>query len=155
MVRDPQKELDALLERKRGLEDSLTKREQELKELRREKKTLLERQIARATSRLNARERKLRTRKLILIGSYMEHTTKDDHVRPSAALLTPFPSGSYSRARSSPSRVARAALGRPLTAPGRAGAAVQLRGEGGFRVVAVRSVQAGWNHSALLDLEPQ
>ena len=81
MVRDPQKELDALLERKRGLEDSLTKREQELKELRREKKTLLERQIARATSRLNARERKLRTRKLILIGSYMEHTTKDDQAK--------------------------------------------------------------------------
>ena len=78
MVRDPQKELDALLERKRGLEDNLTKRENELKELRREKKTLLERQIARATSRLNARERKLDTRRKILTGACaMDIAAKD------------------------------------------------------------------------------
>ena len=76
MVRDPQKELDELNKRKAVLEASLSKREAELKELRSKKKSLLERQIRRAQVRINAKERKRRTRRLILIGSYIEHTTQ-------------------------------------------------------------------------------
>ena len=78
MVRDPQKELDELNKRKAELEESLSKREAELKQLRSKKKSLLERQIRRAQVRINAKERKRRTRRLILIGSYMEHVTQTD-----------------------------------------------------------------------------
>ena len=78
MVRDPKKELDELNKRKAELEDSLSKREAELKELRSKKKSLLERQIRRAQVRINAKERKRRTRRLILLGSYLEHVTGND-----------------------------------------------------------------------------
>ena len=81
MVRDPQKELDELNKRKAELEDSLSKREAELKELRSKKKSLLERQIRRAQVRINAKERKRRTRRLILLGSYLEYLTGDDPAR--------------------------------------------------------------------------
>ena len=78
MVRDPQKELAELLERKQELEESLTKREAELKELRRKKKLLLEQQIRRAQVRVNAKERKLETRKKILVGACaMDIAAKD------------------------------------------------------------------------------
>ena len=78
MVRDPQKELAELNKRKAELEDSLAKREAELKELRSKKKSLLERQIRRAQVRINTKERKRRTRRLILLGSYLEHVTGND-----------------------------------------------------------------------------
>ena len=80
MVRDPQKELDELNKRKAELEDSLSKREAELKELRSKKKSLLERQIRRAQVRINAKERKRRTRRLILLGSYLDDIIQNDPV---------------------------------------------------------------------------
>ena len=58
-----------------SLEESLSKREAELKQLRRKKKLILEQQIKRATSRLNAKERK---RRLILLGSYLDHCMETD-----------------------------------------------------------------------------
>ena len=80
MVRDPQKELDELNKRKAELEDSLSKREAELKELRSKKKSLLERQIRRAQVRINAKERKRRTCRLILLGSYLDDIIQNDPV---------------------------------------------------------------------------
>ena len=78
MVRDPQKELAELLERKQELEESLTKREAELKQLRRNKKLILEQQIRRAQVRVNAKQRKLETRKKILVGACaMDIAAKD------------------------------------------------------------------------------
>ena len=78
MVRDPQKELDELNKRKAELEDSLSKREADLKQLRRKKKLLLEQQIRRAQVRINAKERKLETRKKILVGACaMDIAAKD------------------------------------------------------------------------------
>ena len=62
------------------LEDSLSKREAELKELRSKKKSLLERQIRRAQVRINAKERKRRTRRLILLGSYLDDIIQNDPV---------------------------------------------------------------------------
>ena len=53
---DPQEELKGLLERQEALK----------------------RQIWRAQSRITTAERKRRTRRLILIGSYMEHVPGDD-----------------------------------------------------------------------------
>ena len=78
MVRDPQKVLAELQEKKLELEGSLTKREAELKELRSKKKSLLERQIRRAQVRINAKDRKLRTRRLILLGSYLDDIIQND-----------------------------------------------------------------------------
>ena len=80
MVRDPQKVLAELQEKKLELEGSLTKREAELKELRSKKKSLLERQIRRAQVRINAKDRKLRTRRLILLGSYLDDIIQNDPV---------------------------------------------------------------------------
>ena len=61
-----------------SLEESLSKREAELKQLRRKKKLILEQQIKRATSRLNAKECKRHTRRLILLGSYLDHCMETD-----------------------------------------------------------------------------
>ena len=41
----------------------------------------LKRQILRAQSRVSSAERKRRTRRLILMGSYLEHLTSDDPAR--------------------------------------------------------------------------
>ena len=56
---DPQEELKGLLERQEALK----------------------RQIRRAQSRITTAVRKRRTRRLILIGSYMEHVTGDERDR--------------------------------------------------------------------------
>ena len=80
MARDPLKELAELQERKQELEESLSQRETDLKKLHRKKKLILEQQIKRATSRLNAKERKRRTRRLILLGSYLDDIIQNDPV---------------------------------------------------------------------------
>ena len=49
-------------------------------ELRSKKKSLLERQIRRAQVRINAKERKRRTRRLILLGSYLDDIIQNDPV---------------------------------------------------------------------------
>ena len=50
----------------------------ELLEAQRLRKETLKRQIRRGQSRISATERKRRTRRLILMGSYLEHVTGDD-----------------------------------------------------------------------------
>ena len=50
----------------------------ELLEAQRLRKETLKRQIRRAQSRISATERKRRTRRLILMGSYLEHVTGGD-----------------------------------------------------------------------------
>ena len=80
MARDPLKELEELQERKQELEQSLSQREADLKKLRRKKKFILEQQIRRAQIRVNAKERKLRTRRLILLGSYLDDIIQNDPV---------------------------------------------------------------------------
>ena len=92
MVRDPKKELDELNKRKAELEASLSKREAELKELRRKKKLLLEQQIRRAQVRVNAKQRKLDTRKKILAGAcVLDRAAKDpDSARHLKEILDAF-----------------------------------------------------------------
>ena len=80
MSRDPKKELDGLLQRQAELKDSLKQQEQDLRDLNRKKQALLKNQIARAQSRLNAKERKRRTRRLILLGSYLDDIIQNDPV---------------------------------------------------------------------------
>ena len=75
---NPQEELNQLLERQEALHQELKERKKELLEAQRARKETLKRQIRRAQSRITAAERKQRTRRLILLGSYLEHVTGDD-----------------------------------------------------------------------------
>ena len=78
---DPQEELQQLLDRQEALRQELAAKKKELLEAQRARKATLNRQIQRAKSRITAGERKLRTRRLILMGSYLEHVTQDDPER--------------------------------------------------------------------------
>ena len=75
---DPQEELTELLERQESLRQELKAKKKELLEAQRNRKETLKRQIRRAQSRITTAERKRRTRRLILMGSYLEHVTGDD-----------------------------------------------------------------------------
>ena len=75
---DPQEELQQLLDRQESLTQELKAKKKELLDAQRLRKATLNRQIQRAKSRITAAERKLRTRRLILMGSYLEHVTKTD-----------------------------------------------------------------------------
>ena len=75
---NPQEELNQLLERQEALHQELKEQKKELLEAQRLRKETFKRQIQRAQSRITAAERKRRTRRLILLGSYLEHVTGDD-----------------------------------------------------------------------------
>ena len=75
---EPQEELKQPLARQEALKQELKERKNELLEAQRRRKDTLKRQIQRAQSRITAAERKRRTRRLILMGSYLEHVTGDD-----------------------------------------------------------------------------
>ena len=75
---EPQDELQQLLDRQEALNQELKARKKELLEAQRRQRDNLKRQIRRAQSRITAVERKHRTRRLILMGSYLEHVTGDD-----------------------------------------------------------------------------
>ena len=75
---DPQAELQKLLDRQESLKQELKEQKKELPEAQRLRKDTLKRQIHRAQSRISAAERKRRTRRLILMGSYLEHVTGND-----------------------------------------------------------------------------
>ena len=64
--------------RQETLKRELKERKKELQDAQRRQRDNLKRQIRRAQSRISAADRKRRTRRLILIGSYMEHVTGDD-----------------------------------------------------------------------------
>ena len=75
---EPQDELQQLLDRQAALKQELTAKKQALQEAQRRQRNTLTRQIRRAQARLSTADRKRRTRRLILIGSYVEHTTQAD-----------------------------------------------------------------------------
>ena len=75
---ETQDELQQLLDRQEALNQELKAKKKELQDAQRLRKETLKRQIRRAQSRISAAERKRRTRRLILMGSYLEHVTGDD-----------------------------------------------------------------------------
>ena len=75
---DRQEKLQQLLARQAALKRELTGKKQALQEAQRRQRHTLTRQIRRAQARLSSADRKRRTRRLILIGSYVEHTTQAD-----------------------------------------------------------------------------
>ena len=60
------------------LKRELKARKKELQDAQRRQRDNLQKQIRRAQVRVSAADRKRRTRRLILIGSYMEHVTQTD-----------------------------------------------------------------------------
>ena len=66
-------QLEDLKQRKQALQKSLAQRKKEFVTIQREKKRTLENQIRRAQYLISARERKQRTRQLILIGSVVKN----------------------------------------------------------------------------------
>ena len=74
----PQEELEQLLARQEALKQELKARKKELQDAQRRQRDNLQKQIRRAQARISAAERKRRTRRLILMGSYLEHVTGND-----------------------------------------------------------------------------
>ena len=74
----PQEELKQLLARQEDLKQELNAKKKELQDAQRRQRDNLQKQIRRAQARISAAERKRRTRRLILMGSYLEHVTGDD-----------------------------------------------------------------------------
>ena len=75
---DPQEELKQLLARQQTLQQELKAKKIELQHAQRRQRANLQKQIRRAQSRVTTAERKRRTRRLILLGSYLEHVTGED-----------------------------------------------------------------------------
>ena len=78
---EPQDELQQLLNRQEALNQELKAKKKELQDAQRRQRANLQKQIRRAQSRVSAADRKRRTRRLILMGSYLEHVTQDDPER--------------------------------------------------------------------------
>ena len=75
---EPREELEQLMTRQVTLKRELKARKKELQDAQRRQRDNLQKQIRRSQARVSADDRKRRTRRLILIGSYMEHVTGDD-----------------------------------------------------------------------------
>ena len=75
---EPQDELQQLLARQAALKHELTAKKQALQEAQRRQRDTLTRQIRRAQARVSAADRKRRTRRLILIGSYIDSVSQAD-----------------------------------------------------------------------------
>ena len=75
---EPQDELQQLRERQTALKQELAAKKKTLQEAQRRQRTTLTRQIRRAQARVSAADRKRRTRRLILIGSYVDSVSQTD-----------------------------------------------------------------------------
>ena len=75
---DSTDELDQLAEAEKQLKEQHSARKKELTALYKKERGVIRKKVRIARNRLSAAERKLRTRRLILMGSYMEHITAND-----------------------------------------------------------------------------
>ena len=75
---EPQDELQQLLARQEALKQELTAKKKVLQEAQRRQRHTLTSQIRRAQARVSAADRKRRTRRLILIGSYVDCVSQAD-----------------------------------------------------------------------------
>ena len=74
-------ELEELQQKQAAMKAELSQRRKNLVELQQNKQRVLKAQIRRAQARITNAERKRRTHRLVLIGTYIEHTTKDDQAK--------------------------------------------------------------------------
>ena len=77
---EPQDELQQLLARQAALKQELAAKKKALQEAQRRQRHTLTSQIRRAQARLSAADRKRRTRRLILLGSYVDSVSQADPV---------------------------------------------------------------------------
>ena len=77
---DPQEELQQLRDREEALKQELKAKKKALQEAQRRQRDTLTRQIRRAQARVSAADRKRRTRRLILIGSYIDSVSQAEPV---------------------------------------------------------------------------
>ena len=80
-VADLEAELEALQQKQAAMKAELSQRRKNIVELQQKKQRVLKAQIRRAQARITNAARKRRTHRLVLIGTYIEHTTKDDQVK--------------------------------------------------------------------------
>ena len=74
----PQEELEQLLARQEALNQELKAKKKELQDAQRRQRDNLQKQIRRAQARISAAERKRRTRRLILLGAYLDRRMDTD-----------------------------------------------------------------------------
>ena len=75
---DSTDELTRLAEAEQQLKEQHASRKKELAALYKKERDLIQKKIRSAENHISAAERKRRTRRLILMGSYMEHITAND-----------------------------------------------------------------------------
>ena len=73
-------ELDSLQQKQAAMKAELSQRRKNLIELQKKKRRVSQTQIRRAQARITNAERKRRTRRLILIGSYVDSVSQADQV---------------------------------------------------------------------------
>ena len=77
---EPEEELQQLRNREEALKQELKAKKKALQEAQRRQRDTLTRQIRRAQARVSAADRKRRTRRLILIGSYIDSVSQAEPV---------------------------------------------------------------------------
>ena len=75
---DSTDELTRLAETERQLKEQHAANKKKLAALYKKERGVIQKKVRIARNRISAAERKLRTRRLILMGSYMEHITAND-----------------------------------------------------------------------------
>ena len=75
---DSTDELTRLAEAEQQLKEQHAARKKELAALYKKERGVIQKKIRTTKNRISAADRKLRTRRLILMGSYMEHITAND-----------------------------------------------------------------------------
>ena len=85
-MEDLEAELEALQQKKDELKAELSQRRKNLVELQQKKRRVLETQISRAKARITNAERKRRTHRLILLGTYLDHRMETDPISKTRAL---------------------------------------------------------------------
>ena len=75
---DSTDEIDRLAEAERQLKEQHAAKKKELTALYKKERGIIQKKIRIAENHISAAERKRRTRRLILMGSYMEHITAND-----------------------------------------------------------------------------
>ena len=77
-VADMEAELEALQQKQTAMKAELSQRRKNLVELQQKKQRVLKAQIRRAQARITTAERKRRTHRLVLLGSYLDHCMQTD-----------------------------------------------------------------------------
>ena len=75
---NPEQELAQLQQRLEEIKQATAAKKQRLKEVERHRRQAINREMRRARYRITAQERKRRTRRLILMGTYMERVISGD-----------------------------------------------------------------------------